>query len=685
MNIQGNIGWINVCRTDPSKSYVIGGSEEANEEIRNKYLGDDYKLPDQAKSYYELNAKGISRLELTSENYNDIMKIKGMPSSCLSGSYGGQVIQNMKDMMDSYYSGEMSAEDVQQKIKNICIDMRVEMVQQRYTNGYNAKDNQQILEDIYGFLQKINVNAAYAANEREGAVLTGVYNRLYFEEEIKMWTGNAGIVVIDVDDFKLCNDTYGHLTGDMALAAVAGVIWRCIRREDTLVRYGGDEFVLVLPEIKEDGLVEKLQEIQEKIQNAVIPGYSNIQLSVSMGAVISQNESVEHAMLRARKLMYQAKNKKNMAITENNMIDHEGKIHAQKQPEKMIPEILVVDDEEVNRTLLDMIFSKDYHVLQAESGEKCIEILEQQVNSISLVLLDVVLPKMDGFDVLTYMNKNHWIEDIPVIMMSGADAPEAVKRAYALGAVDFVSKPCDAQIVYQRVTNTMKLYAKQRRLTSLITAQINEKEKNSEMLIHILSHIVEFRNGESGSHVLHIHKLTEMLLERLAQKTEKYHLDGDTRAMIALASSLHDIGKIGVDEKILNKPGKLTKEEFEIMKTHTVIGAEMLEQLGIYQNEPLVKIAHQICRWHHERYDGKGYPDGLVGDEIPISAQVVSVADVYDALASERVYKKAVPHEKVLEMILHGECGQFNPILIECLQEISSRIRSECYDEEQET
>lgn len=155
--------------------------------------------------------------------------------------------------------------------------------------------------------------------------------------------------------------------------------------------------------------------------------------------------------------------------------------------------------------------------------------------------------------------------------------------------------------------------------------------------------------------------------------------------MIALASSLHDIGKIGVDEKILNKPGKLTKEEFEIMKTHTVIGAEMLEQLGIYQDEPLVKIAHQICRWHHERYDGKGYPDGLVGDEIPISAQVVSVADVYDALASERVYKKAVPNEKVLEMILHGECGQFNPILIECLQEISSRIRSECYDEEQET
>ena len=240
-------------------------------------------------------------------------------------------------------------------------------------------------------------------------------------------------------------------------------------------------------------------------------------------------------------------------------------------------------------------------------------------------------------------------------------------------------------MVRQRVFNTIKLYAKQRRLIALVSDQIHEKEKNNQMMVEVLSQIVEFRNGESGLHVLHIKVLTEMLLEGILQKTDQYRLTPEICQMISTASSFHDIGKIGIDEKILNKPGKLTKEEFEIMKTHTVIGAEMLEQLGIYQNEPLVKIAHQICRWHHERYDGKGYPDGLVGDEIPISAQVVSVADVYDALASERVYKKAVPHEKVLEMILHGECGQFNPILIECLQEISSRIRSECYDEEQET
>ena len=266
-------------------------------------------------------------------------------------------------------------------------------------------------------------------------------------------------------------------------------------------------------------------------------------------------------------------------------------------------------------------------------------------------------------------------------MISGEHTETAIRHAYEFGAVDYINRPYDAKIVYQRVTNTIKLYAKQRRLISLITDQINEKEKNNQMMIRILSQIVEFRNGESGSHVLYINKLTEMLLDCLIQKTDQYQLDGQMVSMIATASSLHDIGKIGVDEKILNKPGKLTKEEFEIMKTHTIIGAAILEHLENYQDEPMVKVAHEICRWHHERFDGKGYPDGLKADEIPISAQVVSVADVYDALVSERVYKKAFSHEKALQMILDGECGQFNPILIDCLKEISEEIKTE-YNEQ---
>lgn len=209
-----------------------------------------------------------------------------------------------------------------------------------------------------------------------------------------------------------------------------------------------------------------------------------------------------------------------------------------------------------------------------------------------------------------------------------------------------------------------------------MTRQIYEKERNNRMLIGILSQIVEFRNGESGRHVIHINLITQLLLEQLVKKTGKYQLSWEERLLIATASALHDIGKVGIDEKILNKPGKLTKEEFEIMKTHTLIGAQMLDNLDMYRNEKLLKLAYEICRWHHERYDGKGYPDGLVGEEIPISAQVVSLADVYDALVSERVYKKAFSHEKALEMIQNGECGTFNPLLLQCMTEAQDKLKT---------
>ena len=286
------------------------------------------------------------------------------------------------------------------------------------------------------------------------------------------------------------------------------------------------------------------------------------------------------------------------------------------------------------------------------------------------------MPKMDGFEVLNVMERKHLIEDIPVIMISSEDSDVYVRRAYELGVSDYISRPFDAKVVYQRVFNTIKLYAKQRRLSALIGDQIYEKEKNNRMMITVLSHIVEFRNGESGMHVLHINRLTEKILESLVQKTDRYHLSYSDRYLITTASALHDIGKIGIDDKILNKPGKLTKDEFEIIKTHTLIGARMLEEMEVYKDEPLIKMAYQICRWHHERYDGKGYPDGFVGEEIPISAQVVSLADVYDALVSERVYKKAFSHEKALEMIQNGECGTFNPQLLQCMTEAQDKLKT---------
>ena len=510
--------------------------------------------------------------------------------------------------------------------------------------------------------------------------LTGIYNRRFYEERVRHMTRHAGVAMIDLDDFKLYNDTYGHNAGDMVLDTIVGVIQNTIRKTDMLIRFGGDEFLLVLPEISEDAFELKLKRIRQHVQETKIVGYTQLKLSVSIGGVMSGGEPIEETLERADRLMYQAKIRKNAVVTQRNEVQT-NRNELPEETERL--RILIADDSENNRELLAEMLQDGYDIVEAEDGEKAIEQLHEYGKGISLVLLDLLMPVMDGFDVLAYMGTNKWLEDIPVIMISSEDSAPYVKRAYELGATDYIGRPFDANVVYRRVQNTIKLYAKQRRLTTLVTNQIYEKEKNNQMMISILSQIVEFRNGESGLHVMRINMITGMLLERLAVKSDKYPLSWAERSMITMASSLHDIGKIGIPEEILNKPGKLTKEEFEIMKQHSAIGADMLRSLKRYQNEELVKVAYEICRWHHERYDGKGYPDGLKGEEIPISAQVVSLADVYDALVSERVYKKAFSPEKALEMIKNGECGSFNPLLLECLVDIKDRVKEE-YEQREE-
>ena len=503
--------------------------------------------------------------------------------------------------------------------------------------------------------------------------LTDSYNRLYFEDELKDKTDPAGVAVLDLDDFKVINDTNGHQAGDTALRTCVDVVRACIRKSDVLIRYGGDEFLLVLPGIERAAFLAKLDRIREQLHTASVPGYSRLQLSASIGGVITQpGETVEQAVSRADKLMYQAKNRKNMVVTEDNARD--GALSAAGRESHSRQSILIVDDSEMNRAILAEILGSDYNILEATNGRECLAMLEQYGTGIALILLDIVMPVMDGFAVLSEMNRSHWIEDIPVIMISSEDADTVVRHAYELGVSDYVSRPFDAGVVYRRVFNTIKLYAKQRRLISLVTSQTREKEKNTQMMVSILSEVVEFRNGESGLHVQHIGTLTQRLLERLTQKTDKYDLPPEKQELIVLASALHDIGKIAIDDKILNKPGRLTQEEFNIMKTHTVIGANMLDKLGIYRSEALVRTAYEICRWHHERWDGRGYPDGLKGDEIPISAQVVAMADVYDALTSERCYKKAFDHATAIKMITNGECGAFNPLLIQCLLDVQDQL-----------
>lgn len=499
--------------------------------------------------------------------------------------------------------------------------------------------------------------------------LTGAYNRRYYENRIRKVRGHAGVAMIDLDDFKLYNDTCGHNAGDLVLNTVVGSIRGCICKTDILIRYGGDEFLLILQDVDEEIFSKKLKQIRDMVCEAEVPGYARLLRLLSIGGDLADNETIESAVARADGLMYQAKNRKNMIVTEKSGID--------SAEAKERQQILIVDDSQINCEILAEILKDEYRILEAANGEECINLLKQYGTGIALLLLDINMPVMDGFEVLALMNRKHWIEDIPVIIISSENSASYVRRAYEMGASDYISRPFDVQVVHQRVSNTIKLYAKQRRLISLVTDQIREKEKNNQMMISILSQIVEFRNSESGSHVLHINIITGMLLERLMQKTDQYHLQWSDQFLITTASALHDIGKIGIDEKILNKPGKLTKEEFEIMKTHTLIGASMLKSIEMYQNEKLLQVAYQICRWHHERYDGKGYPDGLKGEEIPISAQVVAIADVYDALVGKRVYKKAFSHETAIHMILNGECGAFNPLLLECLTDIQNRLKEE--------
>ena len=502
--------------------------------------------------------------------------------------------------------------------------------------------------------------------------LTGAYNRRYYEEVVRKSIGPAGIALMDVDDFKICNDTYGHHAGDVALKTVASAIQSCIRSSDLLIRYGGDEFLLVLPGIPGDFLQTKLEQICTAAQMASVPGYPHFRVTLSIGGTLqSITDPVENIVRRADWLMYQAKFRKNAV-----MVEVPG--HSLAALEKLLQnksQILLVDDSAMSRMILKEILGGDYSILEAENGQECLEKMQAEAGNIALVLLDINMPVMDGFEVLKAMNVNHTIEDIPVIMISSDDSDAAIRRSYELGASDYVTRPFDARIVYRRVTNTIKLYAKQRRLVQMVSDQIRARENNTDMLVGVLSHIVEFRNGESGAHVRHIRIITELLLHRLLEISSQYPITAEQQDNIPLASALHDIGKIGIDEKILNKPGRLTPEEFEVVKTHSMLGAEMLHQLEDFNEQPLLQTAYEITRWHHERWDGRGYPDGLKGDAIPISAQLVALADVYDALTSERCYKKAFSHEKAVQMILNGECGAFNPLLLQCLTDIQTDLK----------
>lgn len=497
-------------------------------------------------------------------------------------------------------------------------------------------------------------------------VLTSVRNRRYYEEKLRNARMNAGVAMIDLDDFRVFNDTCGRHAGDLALGAVAAAIRGGIRSTDELVRLGCDKFVAVMPNIPSDDFARRLRHVSDAVHATIVPGHEHVSLTACVGGVRINGETVDEGVNRAVQLLSHAKAKPGTVVTDSDAIEI-------FQSEK--PSVLIVDDSEMNRIILNEMLKDEYRVLEADNGRTALDLVDRYGDELSLVLLDIIMPGMNGFEVLGELSRRTVADSLPVIMISSEDSDDVVLRAYELGASDYINRPFNARVVRRRVSNTIRLYAKQRRLTSLLSQQYNERVKNSRMLIDIMAGVMELRNGESGLHVTHIEKLTELLLGCLVHRSDKFPLDNEQRSTIAMASALHDIGKMSIDDAILNKPGRLTSEEFEIMKTHTTLGADMLFELGHqHAGNSLLEYAYQIARWHHERWDGKGYPDGLKGDEIPIAAQVVSVADVYDALTSVRVYKDAIPHQEAIQMILDGKCGEFNPLLLDCLLEVQDRI-----------
>lgn len=526
--------------------------------------------------------------------------------------------------------------------------------------------------------QLFNNLAEYRGKLYRDAV-TGAYNERYYQEKYRSRILTAGVAVLRVDDFKAANDVYGRYAGNSVLETVAGVLRRNLGEKDRLIRRGEDRLLLLLPEVGQSDFGQKLEHLRLQLAAAGVPGYSHLHISVSIGGVWIRDGEVSAAVEHAERLATYAQMQKNTVITE-------------QQPERTAAapvhrrqSVLIVDDSELNRKMLGQMLGSRFDIAEAASGEACLQLLEQNATGISIVLLDIHMPGIDGFTVLEEMNQKNLLEQIPVIMISSEDTVDAVRRAFDLGASDYISRPFDAKVVYQRIINTIQLYAKQRRLSAMAADLAFEKERASRMMIGILSQVVEKRNGESRDHVQRVAQLTSMLLAGLAQKTDRYPLTREMRRTIATAAALHDIGKMEIREDLLHKEGPLTEAERRTLQSHTLLGAQMLEEQPECRDDAFARTAYNICRWHHERYDGGGYPDGLQGEQIPIEAQVVGLADVYERLVSRPVDGHARTHSEVVQMICTGVCGAFNPLLLDCLQDMEAEIARAMQDTPEET
>lgn len=500
----------------------------------------------------------------------------------------------------------------------------------------------------------------------EHDTLTGLYNRGAFEkrvnEDIKSSSeGTCTMMLVDINNLKQINDTYGRQAGDIVINRIAAGLVSVFKSDVLISRTGGDEFCIYIPELKDVSVQQKyLQDIQDIASHMIFIEYPDIKLSVTVGT----------AYLERRKAVFQLLyNNADIALLQ---AKRSGKDHVEvfydsfSEQRRFSDSLLVVSANQNVRESIYNTFSTKYNIIEAVTSESAIKLINSEKESIVLVLTDLYSNGISGFELLDYMRKMDYIVNIPVVFISGEYIEDVYKNAFSHGVIDIVTEPFDTYSLSSRLNNIIDLYKHKNALEEKTIRQNEKIQKLNEKIIESLGNIVEFRDVESGGHIKRVKSFTKILGECVMRECPEYELTQKKIDMIVQASPLHDVGKISISDTILLKPGRLTQEEYNIMKTHTTKGYDIIIKIFDEGEEEYREYCSDIARYHHEKYDGKGYPDGLVGDAIPISAQIVSLADVYDALVSKRCYKDSYSYDTAYQMIFHGECGAFNKKLLHC-------------------
>lgn len=550
------------------------------------------------------------------------------------------------------------------------------MIKSYISSKSNQLEAEVILTDITdtGLLSSILAYEQQYVGMTEHDALTGLYNRGLFEKKVNEDlsdddNGNCAMVIVDIDNLKAINNIFSHEAGDLVLNIIATTLLMLCRNHNIISRTSGDEFCIYIPNMT--GITELkryMNQVSELIQFTDVPGYAGVNISTVMGAAILARKDASFQRLFARTRISVEKAKSDREIK---LEIYNENINYEKSKDQIL---LIVSNNQRKIQDIKGVFGSKYSIRAANSSEKALKLIDNYYENIAIVLSDIYAQDIDGFVVLDHMRRMDYIKRVPIIFWSKQYNEDIYKNAFSHGVIDIISEPYDYYSISSRLQNTIELYQHKNHLEEMTRRQTMRIERLNAKIIDSLGAVVEFRDIESGDHIKRVKAFTQIIAAEVMNECPEYELTQWKIKMITEASPLHDVGKIAISDKILLKPGRLTVEEFDIMKTHTTRGYDIVNQIFNDDDDEYKYYCSAIARFHHEKYDGKGYPDGISGDDIPICAQIVSIADVYDALISKRCYKDAYSISQAYNMIMNGECGVFNPKLLSCFTKVKPQL-----------